>query len=118
MLHYLWFKDSKYSMGSAPFYSSGVSPDNKSINAAFALVMWCQLAGCLSSMLKFFKEHVLDRNVEGLVPKLRHNAHLSSECVDLVNKDVLEQEHFLQFHEKLVASIEVVNGEHQCLRVP
>ena len=77
-----------------------------------------QLASHLSSMLKSFKEQVLEHSAEGLVPELNSNVQLSSECVNLGIKKVLEQEDFFQFHKKLEAGNEVGNGECQCLRVP
>ena len=117
MLRYLWLKESKYSIGPAPFYSSSVSPDNKFRNSSFVLVIH-QLVGRLSNVLKSFKEHFLECNTEGLVPKLSSNVQLYSECVDLVRKEFLEKENFLQFHEKLAAGNEVGNSECRCLRVP
>ena len=83
-------------------YSSGFFPDNKFKITTCALVM-NQLAARLRNLLQSFKEHVMDRNTKGLVPKLMSNAQLSSECADSTMKEVVEQEDFLKFHQSLAA---------------
>ena len=77
-----------------------------------------QLSSFLHSLLQSFKKHVMERNTEGLVLKLMSNVQLSSECVELVTKEVIEQEDFLKFHENLVAGNEVGNSECHFSRVP
>ena len=77
MLYYFWFKYSKHSFGPAPFMAL-VSPPTTSLKRTSFYLETHQLASSLSSMLKSFKEHVLDRNTEGLVHKLSSNVQLSS----------------------------------------
>ena len=70
-------------------YSSGVLPDNIFKITVCALTM-NDLAARLLSLLQSFKEHVMELNTEGLVPKLMSNVHGN----------------------------EVGNGECQCSRAP
>ena len=76
-----------------------------------------QIASRLRSVIKFFREHVLELNKEGVVPKLSYNVQLSSKCVELAMKEVSELNEFIKFHEKLAASNEAGNGKCQCSRV-
>ena len=46
------------------------------------------------------------------------NAQLSSDCIELAMKEVVEQEDFLKFHENLATGNVVGNSECHCSRTP
>ena len=75
------------------------------------------LASRLSKLRQSFKNHVMKNYKEGLVPKLLSNVNLSTDCIELTKKKVLEQEDFLKFHENLAARHYVVNDDYHCLTV-
>ena len=69
------------------------------------------------SLIKSFREYVLDRNNDGLDPKLIYNAHFPPEYKELANIEVLELNEFLQFHGEIESGNDVGCGECQCSRM-
>ena len=69
------------------------------------------------SLIKSFREHVLDRNKNGLVPKLIYNIQLSPECKELDNMEVLALNGFLQFHDKIASGNDVGSSKCQCSKM-
>ena len=69
------------------------------------------------SLIKSFREHILDRNKDGLEPKLIFNGQLSPECKELSNMEILELNELLQFHEKIASCNTVGSSEWQCSRM-
>ena len=76
----------------------------------------CQITGRLRSIINSFRKHFLERNKEGLVPKLICNVQLSPECLELAKREASELNEFLQLHEKLESSNDVGSGKCQCSR--
>ena len=64
------------------------------------------IAARISKLLQTFKDHVMKKNKEWLVPKLMSNAQLTSKCVESNKKEITEQVEFFKFHENIAA------GEH------
>ena len=101
---------------SLKIYNYGISPDDMFKWTACTIVM-DQLAARLSNLLQSFRDHVMEHNTEGLVPKLMSNVQLSSECVEPARKEVVEKEDFLKFYEHLATGNEFGNGECHYSRV-
>ena len=92
-------------------------PPTKCFRITSCSLFMCRITGHRRSIIKYFREHVLELNKEGLVPKLICNVHLFPKYVELVKKEVSELNEFLQFHEKLVSGNDVSSGECQCSRM-